>query len=410
VNGDGPQSRPGAGALLQLIRGGTGLTRADLGTLTGLGRAAVGQRIEALMEHGLVRESAGLPSTGGRPPASLVFDSSSYVVLAADLGATHARLAVTDLMGEVLAEHAQDLAIASGPTAVLDVVVERFNALLAEAGREVRDVRGVGIGVPGPVEFATGRPVNPPIMPGWDGFPIPSHFEEHFDAPVLVDNDVNIMAVGEHRTNWRAVQHLLFVKVGTGIGCGIIVDGRIYRGAQGAAGDIGHIAVAGHDDVICECGRVGCLEAVAGGRALARAATELGYEARDSRAVVALTRAQNTEVVRLVRQSGRLLGDVLSGLVNAINPSAIVIGGDVADAHEQLFAGVREVVYQRATPLATRHLEIARSTLGDRDGVVGAALLAIEHVLAPAFVDAHWLTRDGGRRGRDRMAREAAPR
>ncbi len=339
-----------------------------------------------------MRESAGLPSTGGRPPSSLVFDSDAYVVLAADLGATHARLAVTNLAGDVLAEHAQDLAIARGPTAVLDVVVERFMRLLAEADREPRDVRGVGIGVPGPVEFATGRPVNPPIMPGWDGFPIPSHFEPHFDAPVLVDNDVNIMAVGEHRTNWRSEQHLLFVKVGTGIGCGIIVDGRIYRGAQGAAGDIGHIAVAGHDDVICECGRVGCLEAVAGGRALARAAAELGYEARDSRAVVALARAQNTEVVRLVRQSGRLLGDVLSGLVNAINPSAIVIGGDVAEAHEQLFAGVREVVYQRATPLATRHLEIARSTLGDRDGVTGAAVLAIEHVLAPSFVDAHWLS------------------
>jgi predicted NBD/HSP70 family sugar kinase len=391
VNGVNLQSRPGPGAVLELIRHRTGLTRADLGELTGLGRAAVSQRIDMLMEHGLVVESTDLPSTGGRPPTRLVFNGGSGVVLAADLGATHARLAVTNLAGEVLAELAEDLDIALGPHRVLDVVASQFGELLRNAGRDAGEVRGIGLGVPGPVEFATGTPANPPIMPGWDGFSIPDHLARSFDVPVLVDNDVNIMAIGEHRANWRAEKHLLFVKVGTGIGCGIVAEGRIYRGAQGAAGDIGHIAVAGHDDVVCECGNVGCLEAVAGGRALARAARELGFDARNSRDVVALARAQHGEIVRLIRQSGRLLGDALSGLVNALNPSVIVIGGDVADVHEQLFAGVREVVYQRATPLATRHLEIARSTLGDRDGAMGAAVLAREHVLSPAFIDGHWL-------------------
>jgi predicted NBD/HSP70 family sugar kinase len=388
VNGANPQSRPGAGALLELIRHRAGLTRADLGALTGLGRAAISQRIETLMERGLVHESDDLPSTGGRPPAGLVFNGRSGVVLAADLGATHARLAVIDLAGEVLAELAEDLDIARGPHAVLDVVAAQFAALLRQAGRDPGDVRAIGLGVPGPVEFATGTPANPPIMPGWDGFSIPEHLAGHFDVPVLVDNDVNIMAIGEHRANWRSEKHLLFVKVGTGIGCGIVAEGKIYRGAQGAAGDIGHIAVAGHDHVVCECGNVGCLEAVAGGRALARSARELGFDARDSRDVVALARAQHVEIVQLVRQSGRLLGEALSGLVNALNPSVIVIGGDVADVHQQLFAGVREVVYQRATPLATRHLEIARSTLGDRDGAMGAAVLATEHVLSPSFIDA----------------------
>jgi predicted NBD/HSP70 family sugar kinase len=382
-------ARPGAGVLLELIRDGGNLTRADLGRLTGLGRAAVSQRVDLLIERGLVREAADLPSTGGRPPASLVFNSESGVVLAADLGATHARLGVTDLEGRVLADLAEDLEIARGPAYVLDAVADQLAELLRQAGREHGDLRGIGMGVPGPVEFATGRPISPPIMPGWDGYSIPEHLAARFDVPILVDNDVNIMAVGEHWTNWRAERHFLFVKVGTGIGCGIVAEGKIYRGAQGAAGDIGHIRVAGHEDVICECGNTGCLEAVAGGRALARAAREIGFEARNSRDAVALARAQNVQILRLVRQSGRLLGEVISGLVNAFNPSVIVIGGDVAEAHEQLFAGVREVVYQHATPLATQHLKIARSTLGDRAGTLGAAALAIEHVLSPAFIESH---------------------
>lgn len=404
-DGNSP-TRPGAGHLLQLIRQETALTRADLGRLTGLGRAAVSQRVEGLVERGLVRETAELPSTGGRPPASLVFNGDSGVVLAADLGATHARFALTDLARGVLAELAEDLDIARGPASVLDIATAQFSELLRQAGRDRADVRGIGVGVPGPVEFATGTPINPPIMPGWDGYSIREHLAREFDVPILVDNDVNIMAVGEHWTNWRSVQHFLFVKIGTGIGCGIVAGGAIYRGAQGAAGDIGHIRVAGHDGVVCECGNVGCLEAVAGGRALARSARELGFDAKDSRDVVALARAHQVEIVRLIRESGRILGDVLSGLVNAFNPSVIVIGGDVAEAHEQLFAGVREVVYQRATPLATRHLELARTTLGDRDGAVGAAVLAIEHVLSPRFVDTHWL--GGSRSSATRTARAAA--
>jgi predicted NBD/HSP70 family sugar kinase len=310
------------------------------------------------------------------------------VILTADLGATHARLAVTDLAGKTLGELPEDLEIARGPVTVLAVVARQFAELLQETGRRPADVKGIGIGVPGPVEFATGRPINPPIMPGWDDFSIPGYLAQHFDVPILVDNDVNIMALGEHWTNWRYERNLLFVKVGTGVGCGIVAEGSIYRGTEGAAGDIGHIHVAGHDDVVCECGNVGCLEAVAGGRALARAARGLGLEAHDSRDVVALAQAHPGTLVQLVRQAGRTLGEVLAGLVNAFNPGVIVVGGDVAQAREPLFAGIREIVYRRATPLATRRLKIVPSTLGDRAGTVGAAVMAIEHVLSPASVDA----------------------
>ena len=381
----------GAGTLLQLIREGDGATRADLSALTGLARSTIAQRLEQLRSQGLLRELGESDSTGGRPPMMLAFNEDAGVALAADLGATHSRLAVTNLGGTVLAEDSADMPIASGPETVLDLVDERFHALLREVGRDDDVVRGIGIGVPGPVEHATGRPRNPPIMPGWDGYPIPERFADRYRVPVLVDNDVNIMALGEHWTNWAAVDHLLFIKVGTGIGCGIVVAGRIHRGAEGAAGDIGHIRVAAGDEaesIVCSCGNVGCLEALAGGGAMAARLRDQGLDAADSRAVVELARAGEPAAVRLVRDSGRLIGEVLAASVNLYNPSVIVIGGDVSQAHEQLLAGVREVVYQRSLPLATRHLRVVRSQLADRAGVIGAAVMVIEHVLSPAAIDA----------------------
>ncbi|HEX5956216.1 MAG TPA: ROK family transcriptional regulator [Solirubrobacterales bacterium] len=381
----------GAGTLLQLIREGDGATRADLSALTGLARSTIAQRLEQLRSQGLLRELGESDSTGGRPPMMLAFNEDAGVALAADLGATHSRLAVTNLGGTVLAEDSADMPIAGGPETVLDWVDERFHALLREVGRDDDVVRGIGIGVPGPVEHATGRPRNPPIMPGWDGYPIPERFADRYRVPVLVDNDVNIMALGEHWTNWAAVDHLLFIKVGTGIGCGIVVAGRIHRGAEGAAGDIGHIRVAAGDEaesIVCSCGNVGCLEALAGGGAMAVRLRDQGLDAADSRAVVELARAGEPAAVRLVRESGRLIGEVLAASVNLYNPSVIVIGGDVAQAHEQLLAGVREVVYQRSLPLATRHLRVVRSQLADRAGVIGAAVMVIEQVLSPAAIDA----------------------
>jgi predicted NBD/HSP70 family sugar kinase len=382
-----PSSLTGAGAILQLIRHGDAVTRADLARETGLARSTIAQRVDTLLASGLVHERTGAASTGGRPPTVLALNADAGVVLAADLGATHSRLAVSDLTGVPLAEVAVDMDIADGPQRVLEYVHEHFLTLLDESGRSAADVRAVGVGVPGPVSFDTGQPVNPPIMPGWHGFSVPDWFGERFAAPVLVDNDVNIMALGEHWTHWRDTENLLFVKVGTGIGCGIVAGHMIHRGAQGAAGDIGHIRVGGHDDAICRCGNTGCLEAVAGGRALARRLTEAGAPAASSRDVVDLVIAGDTRAVRMVREAGRSLGEVLAACVNFFNPAVIVIGGDLGAVHEQLLAGIREVTFQRSLPLATQHLSTVPSRLGDRAGIMGAAIMAIEHILAPAAID-----------------------
>jgi len=366
----------GAGSVLRLIRDGEAVTRAALARRTGLARSTVAQRVDALLAHDLVYEAGGEASTGGRPATVLAFNHRAGVVLVADLGATHSRLAISDLLGQPLAEVAFDMEIADGPERVLGNVCERFDALLVEAGRTATEVRGIGVGVPGPVDYPAGRPVNPPIMPGWDAFSIPEWFASRYDAPVLVDNDVNIMALGEHWSHWRELDHLLYVKVGTGIGSGIVSGRAIHRGADGAAGDIGHIRVSDHDDAVCRCGNLGCLEAVAA-----------GIEAAGSREVVELVRAGRPEAILMVREAGRVLGDVLAGCVNFFNPGAIVVGGDIAEAQDHLLAGIREVVFQRSLPLATRDLTIANSRLGDRAGVVGAAIMVIDHVLAPEAVD-----------------------
>ena len=378
----------GAGAMLQTIRSTESTTRAELVANTGLARSTVAQRIEALLAQGLVVPVGENASTGGRPPQAFAFNAQAGVILAADLGAIHCRLAVTDLKARVLEEETHDIAIADGPEVVLTWLEDAFLALLSATGWTPADVRGIGVGVPGPVEFATGTPVAPPIMPGWDGYPVARRLASRFDAPTLVDNDVNIMALGEHWSAWRDAEHMLFVKVGTGIGCGIITNGRIHRGALGAAGDIGHIHVPEHDDVLCRCGNQGCLEAVAGGAALAATLASEGIDATDTRDVIELVREGMPRAVQLVRQAGRELGEVLAASVNFFNPGVIIIGGDMAHANEPLLAGVRQLVYQRAVPLGTRSLRITRSTLDDRAGVVGAAVMLLEHIFSPEAVDA----------------------
>ena len=317
----------------------------------------------------------------------LAFNPQFGVVLAGDVGATRCHAAVTDLDANVLAEATDEIAIADGPDVVLPWLVERFHGLLAEAGRSGADVRGVGVGLPGPVEFATGQPVHPPIMPGWNGVPVAKRLSEHLGAPVLVDNDVNVMALGEHRLAWPTTENLLFVKVGTGIGCGIVAGGHIYRGADGSAGDLGHIRAPRAAGITCTCGNDGCLEAIAGGGALASRLGDAGIAARDVHDVAALLHQVDRAATALARQAGRDIGDVLASIVNFFNPAVIVFGGEIADAAEDLLTGVREVVYQRSPPLATRHLTIVHSHAGARAGVVGASVMATEHILAPTAID-----------------------
>lgn len=385
-----------AGSLLELLRLGLASTHDDLVSLTGSDHAEVSRGVEQLRGIGLVDATDGgdvgdardAHHVGDAGAARLDVNRHAGVLLAADLGATHSRVAVTHLDGDTIAEHSFDMAIGQGPEIVIGAVRHLFGELLAEVGRTEANVWGIGVGVPGPVEFASGRPVHPPIMPGWDGVPVPMLFAEQFPGvPVLVDNDVNVMAIGEHRCCWPAEQDLLFVKVGTGIGCGVVVGGGIHRGTRGSAGDIGHIKVTGRPDVQCHCGHTNCLEAHASGSAMARRLSEAGRPVGGSREVVAMVRAGDPAAARLCRESGRMLGEVLAAAINLLNPGVIVVGGDMAQAGELLLSGVRSAINQRSTRLASRDLRLVLTTLGDRAGVVGAAAMISERALAPQAVD-----------------------
>jgi predicted NBD/HSP70 family sugar kinase len=377
------QLTPDAANLLAYLREGEPRTRGQLAELSGLARSTVASRLDGLLESGLVAPVGAGVSSGGRPPGFLAFQPAARILLAIDLGATHAVVALTDLSGAVLELESTELDIADGPVAVLDWVLDCAERLRSRSGRPASDIVGVGIGLPGPVEHSTGLPTNPPIMPGWDRFDVPGYIRRSFAVPVLVDNDVNLLALGEHATVWRQEDDLLFVKVATGIGAGIISGGRLQRGAQGSAGDLGHVRVPfsartpQHGDVDAD------LEALASGPGIARALSAAGVPATSSRDVVELARIGDARATDAIRQAGRELGEVLATAVNILNPSVIVIGGSIARAGEHLVAGVREVVYGQSTPLATRHLTITESRAGETGGVIGAATMLIQYLLDP---------------------------
>jgi glucokinase-like ROK family protein len=394
-------------AILDLVRRGRAHSRSEIVARTGLSRAIVTQRVTDLLARGLLTESMA-PSTGGRPPRQLEFRADAGHLLVADIGATSIDVAVADLAGRVLGHYAEPADVAVGPDAVLSRVEELFGIVLGTAGPSGR-LWGIGVGVPGPVEFRTGRPISPPIMPGWDGYPVRERLTERFGAPVWVDNDVNIMALGEWRAGVaRGHDNVIFVKVGTGIGSGIISDGYLHRGAQGSAGDVGHIQVHEETSEVCRCGKVGCLEALAGGAALGRDGDALARSGRCPRLaeILAESGAITAEDVsraaqmgdpasrELLTRSGRLVGQMLAGLVNFFNPSLIVIGGAVANAGNAYLAAIREVIYARSMPLATRDLVVQLSSLGSLAGVTGAAAMVLDELFSAESLR-EWL--DSGR-------------
>ncbi|MET7471438.1 ROK family protein [Micromonospora sp. NPDC005686] len=373
--------------LLRLLRDEGPVSRAELGGRLQMPRPRLVAELERLVSLGYVAEAGLAASRGGRR-STLVELSPHLRFAAVDLGASSIDVEVVNGRLETVAAYTEAADIRSGPKVTLQRVNELLHKARVEGAYERLDA--VGIGVPGPVSFRDGVPVSPPIMPGWDRFPVREVLTREHGCPAVVDNDVNIMAIGErHGGVAHSVDDFLFIKIGTGIGCGIYLHGEVYRGTDGCAGDIGHIQ-ADPNGPMCSCGNVGCLEAVFGGAALAREATVAARaevspalaERLAARGVVtALDVAQgaiegDATCIRLIRDGGRRVGSVLAGLVSFTNPSMIVIGGGLAQVGHILLAEIRSVVYRRSLPLATGNLPVVLSELGPRAGVAGAAVLA----------------------------------
>jgi len=383
--------------VLDLARSGAARTRPELIRRSGLGRTVVTQRVAHLIDSGLLEEGDLGPSTGGRAPRQLRFRANAGHLLVAELGATSISAGIADLAGNLITQQEEPWDIARGPDETLAQVEELFDGMLAARPADAPTIWGVGIGVPGPVEFATGRPVAPPIMPGWDGYPVRDRFSARYDVPVWVDNEVNLMALGEFRGGRARGEHdFVYVKIGTGIGAGLISGGRLHRGSQGCAGDVGHVAIVENASVTCRCGNVGCLEALAGGAALARdgavaaAAGRSPYLARlsdtgqpiEARDVARAASHGDPASVELLTNSGKLVGEMLATMVNIFNPSLILVGGGVAGAGDLLIAAIKQAIYRRSLPLATRELRVTRSPLDDQAGLMGAAFMVIDELLS----------------------------
>lgn len=409
-------------SVLRLLRTGQASTRPELVRLSGLGRALVNQRVNEAIDYGIVREGDFGPSTGGRAPRQIHFLADAGIVLCAELGATGMTAGVSDLAGRIRDVREEPCDISDGPDALLKRLEQIFDELIrarrkTAKGKTSPPVWGIGIGVPGPVEYATGRPISPPIMPGWDQYPIRGRLAERYGAPVFVDNDVNLMALGELANGGGPqAENFLFVKIGTGIGAGLVSAGKLHRGAQGCAGDIGHVMVENEESQLCRCGKSNCLEALAGGFALARdglAAAKSGsspllesvlaatgdVSAAD---VAAAAHRGDAASVALMTRSAQLVGATLARIVNFFNPSMIVLGGGVTESGDQYAATIRHVIYERSLPLATRDLVFTRSATADRIGLSGAAAMVMDELFEETRIEA-WIE-DGSPVGKPEIA------
>lgn len=371
----------------QLIASGTATTRPELARATGLARSTIGTCIAGLEKRGLVVSRGVLPRErgAGRPAETLAINPDAGAILVVELTPHHIRVLVARMDQRFLAQRRIEFPADSGPAATLQAGVELAREILAELGLADDRLRIVVVSFTGPVDAKRGVPVRPPIMPGWDEFPVAAHLQAEFGCPCRVDNDVNLIAMGEARVLPEDQCPLLVVKVGTGIGGGLITaNGHVHRGADGAACDIGHLSVVGAEDIICSCGNTGCIEAVASAEAITkklRAAT--GNPELTQTDLRQAARHGDPVAIRLIRDAAALIGSTVASLVHVYNPARIVVTGPLTEATDDLLAGIRSVAYQRALPLATRNLTLAHSVIGEMAGVVGAVALGIETVLAP---------------------------
>jgi glucokinase-like ROK family protein len=380
--------------LLDHVFWSSSISREALASGSQFSKSRANAAVAGMLEQGVLEPTGEQRATGGRRAGTLRLSRNLGVLVGVALGATGLEVGVLAPDLTLLAHHSEPADVRDGPAVVLSRVRGLMRDLLEQAGVRARDVIAVGLGVPGPVDFELGQLVNPPLMPEWDAYSIRDDLRADFSAPVFVDNDVNVMALGELWRMQRGLQNFLVIKVGTGIGCGIVCHGQVYRGADGSAGDVGHICVD-PSGPRCHCGNLGCVETMAAGPAIARAAIEAAQSGQSRllarklaehgtlklQDVAQASRAGDVAANAIVQRSGALVGQMLASIVNFYNPSHVFIGGGIQRIGPLFLAAVRQSVYHRSLPLSTRHLEIQYTPLGERAGLIGAAVLAMQESL-----------------------------
>jgi len=382
--------------LLDLIMNSEGITISEAVIVTGHSRTKIALSVSSLLQKNYIIEKDATEFTGGRRSRLYCINGDLGLVAGLDIGATSFDIALADLSRKILDVHSEPANVRIGPIKVLGRTCEVLEKMITDRGLDPINLKGIGIGLPGPVEFSSGTVVSPPIMPGWDRFPVIETVQQWFPAAnVVIDNDVNVMALGELTQGvGKGIQNMIFVKLGTGVGAGIICEGSVYRGTNGCAGDIGHINVD-KNGPLCQCGNHGCLESLAGGPAISHRANLAAQDGHSPILIKYLEKNQGNLTpedvanaaregdavsVELIRETGLMVGEVLAGLVNFYNPELIVIGGGVSNIGNNLLASIRQAVLNRSLPLATRNLQLVFSELGSRAGILGALDLAMDYI------------------------------
>ncbi len=377
--------------ILDLIRFSSGgVSRVVLARRMGLTRAAVTAIVNDLLSTGIIREAGGIHVHSGRPAVELEIDPTRGFVAGIDFGASHLAILIADLGMHILEEAEIAIDIQDGPKTCLDQADHILHELLNKAGKELKNILAIGVGVPGPIVSDAGMVLAPPIMPGWDRFPIRASLEKMWGCPVSLSNDSELGALGEWAAGaGRGEQNLAYIKIGTGIGAGLLLDGQIYRGVTGSAGEIGHLTIE-ENGPLCACGNHGCLEAIAGGRAIAQQAqdaarndprTQLAnikpIESITARHVNSAARQGDLKAQQILSRAGMYLGIAIAGVINMFNPGMVIIGGGVAQSGDILLEPIRLAVQRRSLPAATRAVRITTAMLGRRSSSMGAIIQAI---------------------------------
>jgi glucokinase-like ROK family protein len=378
--------------VLNIIRQEGTISRAEIAQRTKLSRSAVSNIIDRLLDEGLVHDTGAGESNGGRRPIMLSFNYSAGYVIGVDVGANHILSIIADLEGNIVAERTQTFNIDTGPERGLPIILDHIRDLIAYSPIQRNHIRGLGMGVPGPLDYTTGRVVAPPIMPGWNLFPLKQYLAQEFGMPVQVENDANLGALAE---KWRGAgtgqQHLAYVKIGTGIGCGLVLDGKVYRGQRGSAGEIGHITIT-RDGPPCRCGSYGCLESMAAAPAIVNR-VRLGIQAGRETSLkglpfgdltpqhIAEAAEQGDRLAReVLEDAGRYIGIALANLINLFNPGMIILGGGVAAVGELILNPIRETVRLRSLVASYEDTSIVTGRLGREAVALGAATLVLQEV------------------------------
>ena len=365
--------------VMEVLRMQGRVSQADISRATGLSRTTISTMIAELRKAGLVLDidTRRMHPRGGRPGVELVLRDPAQVVVGIDFGHSHIGVAVADLGHNVLAERRAELDVNREAVQALDSAARMFADVLAGAGVDSGSVLGAGIGIPGPVDLAHGTAGSATILPGWVGLRIASEMEQRLGVPVEVENDANLGALAE--LTWgagRDCSSFAYIKAATGIGAGIVVDGRLLRGATGTAGEIGHTTL--HEaGPLCYCGNRGCLETVASGPAIVELVGPIDGERPALGRIIELAAGGDLRCRRAIADAGREIGVAVAGLCNLINPERVIVGGLLSRAGEVLLRPMRDSIRRHAVQAAAATLDVRAAVFVERAELLGAVALAL---------------------------------